>query len=181
MNPRSKSSNDPLSSPPNTILEFVWGISRASRDGGGIDSSPSGGVGKRSPRLIEATADCEENEEMTSPDDTSHSLIVESSDEETMFRPRSTMAVSVTVRVWARRVRTGATLVPFLDGTSGRSAGSIVSEKSMPEVSSTREDGKNLSDVTPLKWGFDGVRDAAMSISCETRVLRGCSSGDDVG
>ena len=91
------------------------------------------------------------------------------------------MAVSVTVRVWARRVRTGVTLVPFLDGTSGRSAGSIVSEKSMPEVSSTREDGKNLSDVTPLKWGFDGVRDAAMSISCETRVLRGCSRGDDVG
>ena len=181
MNPRSKSSNEPLSSPLNTILEFVWGVSRASRDGGGIDSSPSGGVGKRSPKLIEATADCEENEEMTSPDDTSHSLIVESNDEETIFRPRSMMAVSVTVRVWARSVRTGATLVPFLDGTSGRSAGTIVSEKSMPEVSSTREDGKNLSDVTPLKWGFDDVLDAAMSISCGIRDLRGCSGVDDVG
>ena len=51
----------------------------------------------------------------------------------------------------------------------------------MPEVSRTREDGKNLSDVTPLKCGFDGVLDAAMSISCGTRDLRGCSSSDDVG
>jgi hypothetical protein len=48
----------------------------------------------------------------------------------------------------------------------------------MPEVSSTREDGKNLSDVTPLKWGFDDVLDFAMSISCGIRDLRGCSSGD---
>lgn len=146
-----------------------------------MDSSPSGGTGKRSPKLIEAMADCVENEEITSPDDTSHSLIVESSDEETIFRPRSMIAVSVTVRVWARRVRTGATLVPFLDGISGRSAGSIVSEKSMPEVSSTRDDGKNLREVTPLKCGFEGVLDAAMSISCEMKDLRGCSRAADVG
>ena len=142
-----------------------------------MHSSPSGGMGNRSPRLIDATGDFEEREEMTEPEDTSQSLIVESSDEETMFRPRSMMAVSVTVRVCARRVRTGATLVPGVEGTSGRSAGSIVNEKSIPEERSTRDDGKNLSDVTPLRCGFEGILDDAVSISCGIRDLRGCSKG----
>jgi hypothetical protein len=84
----------------------------------------------------------------------------------------------VTVRVWACSVRTGATLVPLLDGTSGSSAGSIVNEKSMPEERSTRDDGKNLSDVTPLRCGFEGVLDAPISISCGIVALRGCSKGD---
>ena len=87
------------------------------------------------------------------------------------------MAVSVTVRVCARRVRTGATLVPGVEGTSGRSAGSIVNEKSIPEERSTRDDGKNLSDVTPLRCGFEGVLDNAVSTSCGIRDLRGCSKG----
>jgi len=143
-----------------------------------VHSSPSGGLGIRSPRLIDMTWDCEEREEMTEPEDTSQSLIVESSDEETMFRPSSMMAVSVTVRVCARRVRTGATLVPFLEGPSRMSAGSIVNEKSIPEERSTRDDGKNLRDVTPLRCGFDGVLDAVVSISCGMRDLRGCSKSD---
>jgi len=143
-----------------------------------VHSSPSGGFSIRSPRLIDTTGDCEERDEMTEPEDTSQSLRVESSDEETMFRPSSMMAVSVTVRVCARSVRTGATLVPFLEGTSGRSAGSIANEKSILEERSTRDDGKNRSDVTALRCGFDGVLDAVVSISCGIRDLRGYSKGD---
>lgn len=73
-----------------------------------------------------------------------------------MFRPRAMMAVDVMARVCARRVRAGVTLADVDgDGASvGRSAGRIDKEKSAPEERRTREEGKNLREVTVLKCGF---------------------------
>lgn len=62
--------------------------------------------------------------------------------------------MEVTERLCERSVLTGAILLPLDDGMS---AGRIVMEKSAPEDNSTREDGKNFSDVTLLRCGFDVI------------------------
>lgn len=108
-------------------------------------------MGTRSPSVVALTGDEDERVDITDPVGTSHSLIVESSEAETMFRPREMMAVEVTERMCERIVLTGVTLVPLDDGDVGISAGRIVIEKSAPELKSTREDGKNLSEVTLLR------------------------------
>jgi len=61
------------------------------------------------------------------------------------------MAESVTGRVWALIVRTGEMCVPVLEGTSGRSAGKTVSEKSWPVDRRTRDEGKNFKETTLLR------------------------------
>ena len=151
LKPKSKTSKEPFSSPQNTSLEAVSGISRSSWAAGGIDSSPSGGITVRFPRLMERIGDWEANDEMTSPDETSQSLRVQSSDEDTILRPRAMMAESVTVRVWALIVRTGEMCVLMLEGLSGRSAGKTFSEKSWLDDSRTRDEGKNFNEATLLR------------------------------
>ena len=151
LKPKSKSSKEPFSSPQNAILEDVSGTSRSSWAAGGIDSSPSGGIAVRSPRLMEIIGDWEARDEMTFPEETSQSFSVQSRDEDTIFRPRAMMAVSVTVRVWALNVRTGEICVPMLDVLSGRSAGKTAKEKSWLDDSRTRDEGKNFNEATLLK------------------------------
>ena len=151
LKPKSKTSKEPFSSPQNTSLEAVSGISRSSWAAGGIDSSPSGGIAVRFPRLMERIGDWEANDEMTSPEETSQSLSVQSSDEDTILRPRAMMAESVTGRVWDLIVRTGEMCVPMLEGLSGRSAGKTASEKSWLDDSRTRDEGKNFNEATLLK------------------------------
>lgn len=99
LTPRSKSSKEPFSSPQKTSLEAVSGFSRLSSATGGINSSPSGGIGIRSPRLMETIGDKEVKDEMTAAEETSQSFSVQSSDEDKMLRPIEMMAESVTVRV----------------------------------------------------------------------------------
>jgi len=53
LKPKSKSSKEPFSSPQNTSLEAVSGISRPSSATGGMNSSPSGGITIRAPRPME--------------------------------------------------------------------------------------------------------------------------------
>lgn len=89
-------------------------------------------------------------EVITEPDGTSHNLMVESRDEDTMLRPTAMIAVDVTDLVCARSVRAGVTLVSVAS-ESGRSAGRMFKEKSKPEERSTLEDGKNFSDMTLLR------------------------------
>jgi len=105
----------------------------------------------RSPRLRDTIGEWALNDEMRSPDDTSQSLTVESSDDETIFRPTAMMAVPVTGLTCCRSVRAGTILVPEREGSSGSSVGRIVREKSCPEDNMTRDDGKNLSEVTRLR------------------------------
>lgn len=168
LKPGSKSSKQPFSSPQKTSLEAVSGISRPSSATGGMGSSPSGGIAVRAPRLMETIGDWEVRDEMTSPEETSHSFSVQSSDEDKILRPRAMMAVSVTVRVWALIVRTGEIRVPASDGLSGRSAGKTVNEKSWLDDSRTRDEGKNRNEATLLKWGRDGVLDFVVSITWAT-------------
>lgn len=104
----------------------------------------------RSPRLIESIGDVDEMEVITEPVDTSHNLMVESRDEDTMLRPTEMIAVDVTDLVCARNVRAGVTLVSVAE-ESGRSAGRMFREKSKPEERSTLDDGKNFSDTTLLR------------------------------
>ena len=101
---------------------------------------------------------------MTSPEETSQSFSVQSSDEDKIFRPRAMMAESVTVRVWALIVRTGEICALVLEKSTGRSAGKIVSEKSWPDDSRTRDEGKNFNETTPLKWARDEVLYFVISI-----------------
>jgi hypothetical protein len=100
---------------------------------------------------MERIGDGEVNDEMTSPEETSQSLRLQSSDEDTILRPRAMMAESVTGRVWALIVRTGEMCVLMLEGLSGRSAGRTASEKSWLDDSRTRDEGKNFNEATPLK------------------------------
>ena len=151
LKPKSKSSKEPFSSPQNTSLEAVSGISRLSSEAGGMSSSPSGGIAIRLPRLMERIGDLEFRDEMTSPEETSQSFSVESNDEDNTLRPRAMMAESVTVRVWALIVRTGEICVPLLVGMSGRSAGKTVNEKSWPDDKRTRDEGKNFKETTLLR------------------------------
>jgi len=80
------------------------------------------------------------------------------------------MEVEVTERVCERSVLTGAILLPLDDGIS---AGRIVIEKSAPEDNSTREEGKNLSDVTLLRCGFEVIFELVVLIDWDL-------SGDDM-
>ena len=105
-------------------------------------SSPSGGTGVRSPRLIDKTGELARRDVIIELEETSQSFIVESREEERMFRPGPIMAVEVTERVWPRRVRTGEMRTPLEPGASS-SAGRMVSEKSAPEERRTREEEKN--------------------------------------
>ena len=100
---------------------------------------------------METIGDWEDKDEMTSPEETSQSFNVQSSDEDKILRPRAMMAESVTERVWALIVRTGEMRVPVLDGMSGRSAGKTVSEKSRPDDKRTRDEGKNFKETTLLR------------------------------
>jgi hypothetical protein len=151
LKPKSKISKEPFSSPQNTSFEAVSSISRSSWAAGGMDSSPSGGISVRFPRLMERIGDWEANDEMTSPEETSQSFSVQSNDEDKILRPRAMMAESVTVRVWALIVRTGEMCVPMLERLSGRSAGRTVREKSWLEDSRTRDEGKNFNETTLLR------------------------------
>lgn len=96
---------------------------------------------------------------MTPPDGTSQSLRVVSHDEEMMFLPSPIMQADATDRVCARRTRTGCTLVPSpeddSDHVSGNSADRMERAKSAPHVRRTREDGKNLREVTLEACGFE--------------------------
>jgi len=107
LKPKSKTSKEPFSSPQNTSLEAVSGISRPSLVMGGMGSSPSGGIAIRSPRLMEAIGDWEDSDEMTSPEETSQSFRVRSNEEDKTLRPRAMIAESVTVRMRSHRTYRG--------------------------------------------------------------------------
>jgi hypothetical protein len=94
-------------------------------------------------------------DEMHSPDGTSHSFSVVSRDVERMFLPSAMIPVEEIERVCPRKVRAGVIRALVLDvvlyGGAGRSAERMVRAKSLPAERSTREEGKNWSDVTVLR------------------------------
>ena len=92
--------------------------------------------------------------EVVNPEGTSHSFTVESKEAERTVLPGGMMAVAVIARVCARRVRAGVTRGAVGVVSVGRSAGRMVSVKSMPAVSRTREEGKKRREETALRWGF---------------------------
>lgn len=63
-----------------------------------------------------------------------------------MVRPRAMIAVDVTARVWPLRVRTGDMRVGSGEEEGG-SAGRMEREKSVLDVSRTREEGKKRREV----------------------------------
>lgn len=84
------------------------------------------------------------NMEVCVPEGTSQSRRVPSRAAERIERPGPMMAVAVTRRVWARRVRAGS----GDDVIASLSAGRIWTEKSEDALRRTREDGKNWSEVS---------------------------------
>ncbi len=87
------------------------------------------------------------------PEDTSQSRTEPSLDAESTLRPREMIAVEVTARECPFNVLAGVTRVgvslscPDVAG----SAETMDSAKSTPAVRSTREEGKNCTEVTALK------------------------------
>ena len=88
---------------------------------------------------------------VVAPEGMSHSFAVESREAERMVLPGLMMPVAVIARVCARRVRVGVMRVPEPEPES---AGRMVRLKSIPAVSSTREEGKKRREETALRWGF---------------------------
>ena len=91
--------------------------------------------------------------EVVDPDGISHSFTVESREAERTVSPGGMIPVAVIARVCARSVRAGVMRVA-VGVPVGRSAGRMVIVKSMPAVSSTREEGKKRREETALRWGF---------------------------
>lgn len=91
--------------------------------------------------------------EVVDPEGTSHILTVESREAERMVFPGEIISVAVIARVCARSVSVGV-MREAVGASVGRSAGRMVSVKSMPAVSSTREEGKKRREETALRWGF---------------------------
>jgi hypothetical protein len=75
------------------------------------------------------------------------------------------MAVQVIARVWPFNILAGAGIAGDDDESAkGRSAGRIVSVKSNPAVKSTRDEGKNCTEVTVLRWDFGILREGVRSV-----------------
>ena len=163
--PRSNAWNVPFERAQKMTLSWV-STSRGFGESGGavVFDSPSGGEMKnapspRSPRLVASTGfrPAVPRARSCVPEETSHRRTVPSFAPETIVRPRETIPIEVTARVWPMNVRTGeirtGSLVGGVDCALG-SAGSMERVKSPPEVRSTREEGKKRTDVTVLRWHF---------------------------
>jgi len=87
-----------------------------------------------------------------SPPLTSHNRTVPSLADDKILRPRAMIAVDVIALVCARSVRIGERLV---EDVSEGSAGRIVRVKSAPPVRRTLDEGKNLKEVTELRWTLE--------------------------